>query len=225
MGQRHQIFLAVPEVKYPTLEDGTENQNNKPAKVFGFHHQWLYGWRAITSLYNLCKFVTSLTENKNKEVFSYLATRIQDPCNLLEKVYTLDVEDTYMSNISKLHDGAELNPLESCDNNNGFTLIQITGNPEQPIKYCFFALERMECKFNHKIGEPMNVTEWLQTDYTLAEVQDDPGVIKVMNLFNNSKIAVLTKLEVSKLFPGFIKPNAVAYAESIIEDKGEEIES
>lgn len=128
MGQRHQIYVRLPKVYY-----NKGNHNNRDTKVIGFHHQWLYGWRACRLLSNFLTFM----KNADEYVFND-----QDRLtNIAEKCYSIDVPLAYEHGVHPLS-ADEIYDPRNCDNNNGITVIDLTG--KEP-KYAFLSLHGMEC--------------------------------------------------------------------------------
>lgn len=167
MGQRHQIYVKLPKKYY-----NEENPNNKDSTVIGIHHQWIWGKTALTMLRNFIQFCLNANE------YNPFITRYGDEINLLQALYSLDVQTGYFHSTCPLEDGETEDPRIG-DNNNGITIIDLSDfTPEKArndekkctgiIKYCFLSLGYLECLSDK-----------------LIETKEIEGTIS--DLFNNTK--------------------------------------
>ena len=172
MGQRHQVYVRLPKVYY-----NPDNPNNRGEVTVGIHHQWLWGGTAIRSLKNFLtlissKFKTNYPAHKDTNYFTFE--------NLLSCSYSLDFESGYYHGTCGLQEewvnrdkknkkGQSpecLNPTKG-DNNNGITVVDLTG--EKPT-YCFMAIRPLECIHGDKREAydefyPISVSEWVALHY------------------------------------------------------------
>jgi len=177
MGQRHQIYVKIPKVYY-----NKNNPNNRPSKVIGIHHQWLFGATAMRMLERLFKFISNTTI-KYCELFDSSAERA---AQILATLYSVDHDKGYYHGNCVLEDGETDNPCLG-DNNNGITIIDyskltrdFTGDVKDAIKYCFMSIDHLEClgkslitdKYIAEDGEfevesfvPISAEEWARLHY------------------------------------------------------------
>jgi hypothetical protein len=128
MGQRHQVYVRLPEKFY-----NQGNANNQPEQTIGIHHQWLYGWTAIRLLRNYLTFVSQEGEQHPKSsdpTYAYC---------VLQGSYSCDPDRGYFHGVHKL-DQECLDPRKG-DNNNGITVIDLRG--DKP-KYAFLSVGHLE---------------------------------------------------------------------------------
>ena len=171
MGQRHQIYLRLPAMY------AEDNPNHKPIRVVGIHHQWLWGQTAMKLLVN---FLTFLKKSENQ----YSG---RDVLEILQCAYAIHPETGYFHGICPELDKDEVeNPLNT-DNNNGVTIIDLTG--KKP-KYCFMSLHHLECLDDdvdaEKVPnlEPFDVETYIGLHYkNYAAVKED----KFFKLFSRQQ--------------------------------------
>ena len=155
MGQRHQIYVKLPKKYY-----NKGNCNNKDSRVIGIHSQWLWGKTALELLQNLVVFCL------NTEKYNPFTTHSEEAIDLLQGLYSLNVDKGYFARCHVLKEGTD-NPLLG-DNNNGITIIDLsdftedkTFDGDKPctakIKYCFLSLGFLECLSNKEIKTPNGV--------------------------------------------------------------------
>lgn len=192
MSQRHQVYVRLP---------------NKT--IIGIHHQWLYGQRPLSLLLN---FLTFATAPRAKNTINY------DGQGILNAAYSFDVTDLYYHNVHTLEPKGEIeNPLNG-DNNDGITIIDLTG----PIAtYCFMAINGLEGDNSGKIKNlvPLSAEQYLRAYYPAFETESaDEWGNKVKSFHNRSKklLKGLTKYQVMDLktvqnmFPAMYKKKAKA---------------
>lgn len=138
MGQRHQVYINLPAVNYTTGGYGDKpNPNNRGPKVVGFHHQWLYGWTATRFLARALKYIAA-TDQK----YGPFANTAHDALPALAALYSVEPETGYYHNTHPFDDGdAEVSNPHCGDNNDGITVIDLTG--DKPA-YCFYSLGHTE---------------------------------------------------------------------------------
>jgi hypothetical protein len=225
MGQRHQIYLKLPARFY---YEG--NCNNRPETVIGIHHQWLYGQKAIKLCSNAMKFI------KNQDEYGPLTktSGVSDAMEALSSIYSLDIESGYYHQTHPLwaykddrevigEVGAECKDPRKGDNNDGITIIDLTG--EKP-KYCFMSICHLECAEETreyvKNFIPMSAHDYVKAYYpkyekeTKVKVKGHDGKTKEVDNTEfhaeSKKIVefmaqfeVLTLREVKKIFPAMFK--------------------
>ena len=189
MGQRHQIYVKLPKVDY-----NPNNCNNRPTKVIGIHHQWLFGATAMRMLNLLIKFVL----NSRIEYCELLGSNLKDAVHVLKTLYSVDHDKGYFHRTCVLEDGECKDPRLG-DNNNGITIIDLSkltqdfdGDVKSAIKYCFMSIGHLEClgkslinnKYSKKDPEyknlsPISATEWASLHY--------PDYKKLLNQTNERK--------------------------------------
>lgn len=129
MGQRHQIYLRLPEIFY-----FKGNPNNQPERTIGIHHQWLYG---RTALRLLNQFLTYSQKTAEIELKSWQS----DAMGPLTAAYSFHAATGYSQGVCALEDGECSDPMLGA-NNNGITIIDLCG----PVpRYCFLSLHHLEC--------------------------------------------------------------------------------
>jgi len=142
MGQRHQIYVKLP---------------NK--KIIGLHHQWLFGLRALSQLKNFLTFLDNAVKNNNGDCFDYHAYQVLESC------YAINIVDGYVSRVHLLE---SISPMRE-DNNNGITCIDLS-DIDSPT-YCFASLIGLEClndsitSKDYKNKTPLGYKTWLYLHY------------------------------------------------------------
>lgn len=158
MGQRHQIYVQYrPE---PACPGGEEVEK----KLFGFHHQWLWGYTACRQLSNLLSFYENAKKKGNSGVIGSTFSDRPDAIEVIQAIYSVDISSGYYHRLHRL-DGCE--KPEEGDNNNGITVIDFTG--ERP-RYGFVSLFGLECldtskEKAYKNWVPMGAEEYLSLHY------------------------------------------------------------
>lgn len=188
MGQRHQVYLRVPEKYY---NEG--NPNNMPEHTIGLHHQWLYGYRAVYSLYSYLKWL--LSEPTNKQYLSH------DEHGAFMAAYGFDAETGYYARVHKLTNEEAYDPMMG-DNNNGITIIDITARKAWKPRYCFMFIGPQEtCRVPAPDFKPLSAQEWIEyhypNDWTKDAITDRFG-------FVNKNAEVLTEERVAEIFPAMM---------------------
>jgi hypothetical protein len=150
MGQRHQIFVIA-------------NVNGRYRTLACIHHQWLFGFTAIRRCFQLVEIFNAEVNRMNIRAELERAKRIQwaslphsDKKAVLPFIATCLVVGTALTDRGMV-DNVQLLPIditpEECDNNDGFTIIDITVPAE--TRYAFF--------FDHsgdiELGRDMNIRE------------------------------------------------------------------
>jgi hypothetical protein len=120
--------------------------------TLGIHHQWLWGVTAMARLTNFLRLISKCDD--------YLLTNYVDVIRALQNCYEVDYNTGYTSrtHIMPYDKKGELpeniEDPELGDNNNGITLIDLTGRPddtdadEENIwtpKYSFMSITHLEC--------------------------------------------------------------------------------
>jgi len=185
MGQRHQIYLRIPAVAY-----GKGNPNNRPAMTIGIHHQWLWG---VTAAGRLEKFLKFVKIQAKKSTYSPFGCR-SEAMDILASIYSVDAETGYSHGVYRFDEtnNSVIERPDEADNNNGATLIDLTG--DKP-KYCFISWHHLECldkdvEAKEEADEgsvvknfvPMSVKTWLGLHYSKTDLPkykgyDDPEVV------------------------------------------------
>jgi len=224
MGQRHQVYVRLPKVFY-----NKGNCNNRGEATVGIHHQWLWGATAIRSLKNLLTFV----KNNSQDTYpKHQGTNTVEFERILAAVYSIDIDAGYFSSVYKFQDSyikeqQEQNPNKEVkgqapecedprngDNNNGVTVIDLTGN--KPT-YCFLSIGGLEGL--HKSKEtaydhfyPISASEWIALHYSdswtkekisLADNQDTKEIEKWVKFLESFK--TITPKRLMEIFPSMKK--------------------
>ena len=151
MGQRHQIYIRY--------------KHNSKLETIGFHHQWIWGYAACRQLARVIQFYEAAVAYANRDYMPM--------AQAFEAVYSVDIESGYYSKIHR---------LESCDypenedNNNGITVIDLTG--ERP-RYAFASFVGLECldaskENSYKNWTPISAHEYLTLHYPNYETPERP---------------------------------------------------
>jgi hypothetical protein len=185
MGQRHQIYVRLAD-----------------KSVIGIHHQWLWGITAVCRLANYLNFTMTADEPLNKT----------EALDRLALCYSIDMQTGYYHDVHKLDDEETINP-EKTDNNNGITLIDLSGKTP---KYCFMSLHHLEC-LDKSIAEqceqgeepfknmqPMDVDKWISLHYSKKDFNkfqgtDKPSYKKALKIVKTFK--VMSHKDCQKMFP------------------------
>lgn len=185
MGQRHQAYLRLPAVYY-----NPNNINNKPARNIGLHHQWLYGYSAVNALYRFLAWLKSDTDS-----LKYIS---HDEHGAFEAAYSFDHEIGYYHKVHTLGNEETNNPTLG-DNNNGITVIDVSG--DKPA-YCFASIGYLECLDGDEQPEqykPIDVRTWLKLHYPDWE-RDNPAILKRVR-FIEAQAGLLTAEKLKQVFP------------------------
>jgi len=134
MGQRHQIYVALPAA-------GSGYGSNRSERVIGIHHQWLYGHTAVHMAKRFLTFVDRARETDGR--WHPIVSGFQSPMNILRAIYSSDPDIGYYHDVHDLE--GELGDPRLGDNNDGITVFDLRALPEKrgPISYCFVS-------FGHK---------------------------------------------------------------------------
>ena len=209
MGQRHQIYVRLPKIYY-----NKGNPNNKEARVIGFHHQWLYGWRACRLLSNFLTFITNADEYALKD---------QDRLtNIAEKCYSIDVPLSYDHSVHSLGVEETSDPRKG-DNNNGITVIDLTGAVP---KYAFLSLHGMECggdgfevqhpddpdrsqDVSYKNFSPIDSVHWIRLHYgndwqAKFRMDGKNGLVAYEAVDNLKNYQLISTEELAEIFPKMV---------------------
>jgi hypothetical protein len=173
MGQRHQIYLRLPAKLY---REG--NPNNRSEQTVGLHSQWLFGATAIRCLFN---FLTFAKASMKEETSPLRSGSLQNAQDILEACYTVDIKSGFFQSLYKFPVNKDDPEFESCiddprqaDNNNGITIIDLTG--DKP-RYCFLSIGHLECLHATKKGRehedippyrnfvPISAEQWIALHY------------------------------------------------------------
>lgn len=208
MGQRHQVYLKLPEVYY------NENNPNNTSQVIGIHHQWLFGQRAVLQLLQCLKFIES-----QDEYGPFVGRRYYDTEEALGALYSVNAQDGYFHITHPITKDLEENGNDpgQFDNNDGITIIDVSG---KTVKYCFMSLHHLEGEAADKVENlvPLNAHEYLHAYYPKYKTakgkkkQDKDFYNKSRQAIENLKsFEVLTLKEVKEIFPSLygIKGNVL----------------
>jgi len=204
MGQRHQVYLRLPEVYY-----NPRNPNNKPVTTIGIHHQWLYGQTALIMLKN---FMTFWENTKDDKYSPFVKWRSSDVQGILNGIYSIDYVRGYYHSVHQLEAGCCLDPRLG-DNNDGITIIDVTGeNPE----YCFMAICGLEGDKSCAVKDliPLSAHQYVSayyphylTETTATNFREEVVDLKEFHLETKGLIKtlanykVLTPKQVQDIFP------------------------
>lgn len=146
MGQRHQIYIRLPQVvsKY-------SGEVERKELTIGFHHQWLYGATAIQVLDN---FLTFYSKAKKDKYSPFVSVCGEDVIEVCKTVLSYLPRTGKIENLHSLNDpkgwGYDCtdNP-KNGDNNDGITIIDLTG--PKP-RYSFASIWSTEGKVSLREG-------------------------------------------------------------------------
>lgn len=148
MGQRHQVYVALPPCSlcegkgWRSDGIGTHKKSSagqpecngcagkgwRSGKVIGIHHQWLYGRTALRMLRN---FLVGLERNPSGAgAIEYGAQAF------LNSAYSFDADRGYAHGVHTLEQDQECSDPTRADNNDGITIIDLralTGGSEGSI--------------------------------------------------------------------------------------------
>ncbi len=121
MGQRHQFLL-----KYKDMRD--------EVKIVTFHSQWSYGRMPIFGLSNLVTAIVNSNQDK-KDIEKFGLLNIHYRCyGVVQSLLNINPLYPLCNNLSVYDEDNEYTPMDWCDNNDGYTLIDLTG---LKVKYAF----------------------------------------------------------------------------------------
>lgn len=202
MGQRHQIYLRLPKIYL-----NKDNPNNKPETTIAIHHQWLYGVTALKSLKNFLIFA----EIDLKATYSRLKSSHSDALDILAHAYSFNAEEGYYSKVHKF-DSVEdkqskvkvTDDPTKGDNNNGITIIDLTG--KSPT-YCFLSIRGLETMHDSKQESydnfyPINTKTWVELHYGNGWQGKDKapdGALDTVQFL--SKYKTITPERLKEIFP------------------------
>lgn len=209
MGQRHQVYLRTSPKFY-----NANNPNNRDAKTYGIHHQWLYGHTAIRLLHNFLQYASIDLSNK-----SY--SSLNDPdraLQILVHAYSFDPSIAYYHSVHDITDETANDPRNG-DNNNGITVIDFE---DGKLKYCFLSVGHLECMHNsvydpyyeesgegktltYKNFEPIDVNHWINLHYGVDWNNGDADSLEIQKLIDFvSKFEVLSVKRLAEIFPDMV---------------------
>jgi hypothetical protein len=149
MGQRHQIYVKMPE----TLG------------IAGFHHQWLYGMTAVESLARVVKFYEAQSKyGPLKKCVGYGLSRQSE---VIGAIYSTDVKTGYwhplynfLSEIENGETPSEILDPRNGDNNDGITIIDVS---QGDLRCCFMNVGHLEGEAGDKVKKlvPISAREYL----------------------------------------------------------------
>ncbi len=135
MGQRHQIYIRLPQIHY---SEG--NPNNRKPKTIGFHHQWLYGATALEVLDN---FLTVYARHLD-DPYACLGTKgnQDEAARFIRHVLSVLPGTGRFERVSDISDTQAVQNPHYGDNNDGITIIDLEtiGEP----RYAFGSLGSTE---------------------------------------------------------------------------------
>jgi len=155
MGQRHQVYLRLPEVYY-----NPRNPNNRHATTIGIHHQWLFGQTALMLLVNFMTFWEGTKANADSPFVGWHRSNVQA---ILNGIYSIDYMRGYYQSVQELDPECCLDPRFD-DNDDGITIIDVTG--ETP-EYCFMAICGLDgdSSFTVKNFTPLSAHQYVVAYY------------------------------------------------------------
>ncbi len=209
MGQRHQVFLIVPNPVTNWKKSGISKElkaefGTERTTVLAFHHQWLYGASAVTNCHNVLSWLEKNAqgpEYKNIVISnSYIDLDYQQLWINLMSIFREPIIKKYGRSYSCEH-FIYLNKEEPVmrtnytvgDNNDGITIIDCINR-----KYCFMNIFEQE-KGNTSVSGLPQKTPSTAGDYFSAYYPDKPkeknAIDKRFNQYN-----LLTIEEISTHF-------------------------
>lgn len=141
MGERHQIYLKLPDVYY-----NENNPNNHKGEVIGIHHQWLWGATLCKLLAQFCTYVEKARVSEGAYMtkdtgMPYAFSQSFEAIEVLSALFSVHAETGYYHGVHKLEEDDCKNPLNG-DNNTGITIIDCS---KGELKFCFMSLHGLEC--------------------------------------------------------------------------------
>lgn len=200
MGQRHQIYIQLPAKFY---FEG--NPNNKPARVIGLHHQWLYGHSALSSLQRLLTFISKQGD------YGPIGRGQGEEIEVIKAIYACDWTSGYFHGVHDISDETSCIDPREGDNNDGITIVDLSGKAP---KYCFMSVHHLEGRHGDKtpVLKPLSAKQYLAAYYSKSDIEefdqeDQSKVEELLSFFNFEK--VLTTAQVRKIFPAMYQAHIV----------------
>lgn len=210
MGQRHQLYFRVKKQTGIPPEEET--------KVFGYHHQWLWGVEALNTLTRVLKAYEASNQyhplKSNHLGFEYV-----NGC--LEALISSDYQTGYYHEVWAFQgqkDPKHNEPTCILDprkghNNNGITIVDFA---DKYPKYCFMSIGHLECLkegARYKNFEPISAAQWFSLHYDLEKLQYDghknatflKRALEYVSYLDTADI--LTLEEVKEIFPAMFEDN------------------
>ena len=212
MGQRHQIYLALPPCslcegtgkRLDGMEvrggcNGCGGKGWMHGKVVGVHHQWLYGHTAIKQLGRALSFIKADMAMKSS---GKLSSGYVDPVGILKGIYSCIPEEGYFHEVHPLEDECE-DPRRG-DNNDGITILDARGIRDGRLGYAMMALEDGN-EGKEKLPEfvPVDACAYVNSYYP-REKRDMNLVKLIAPLLKNvldSGATLLSAKDVGEIFP------------------------
>lgn len=180
MGQRHQIYLALPfAVKLP---------NGNLSNVIGLHNQWLYGQTALEQLLNALSF----TANQDEYGPFKNTTFVDEAIEAFRAIYSTNVNGYYHYHhiLSE-----ECSNPDLGDNNDGITIID--ARDKDQLKYCFMWLDYSDYGDKVTSYKPLPAHEYIKTYYGdewfYAELKQKKEELDKTDLSRDEKATAIKK--------------------------------
>jgi hypothetical protein len=211
MGQRHQYIVILPKLFY-----NKGNVNNKPKRAFVVHHQWLYGYSAISTLDRVLRFAAHMIKDGETDyTFGRDTAQGDSAAYAIESLMSTDVETGYFHKVHIYEDDgkieyyspSKLHP-DMFDNNDGITVIEFEKNKAKP-KVCFITPNHLEGPhWSEEDGRgPWTPNRYLQFYYSTTDRQEwskeDREKVAETIIRINSNSRVMSESYVNKLLPKF----------------------
>jgi hypothetical protein len=241
MGQRHQIYLRLPEIYY-----NPRNANNRKERTVGCHHQWLYGNTAIRQLSQFLKF----SVNNLQDDYNVFSRNSDEALNALTACYSINIETGYYHGVWGFNNkddkdyGGECEDPRKGDNNNGITIIDIASAmtlnkskklgvssmytiDHSKIGYCFLSIGHLECldetkKKAYVNFSPIDAIEWIKLHYGddwELKFKKDNGYQSIQAVEDIQKtFKLITPKRLAQIFPKLkvdLKEGEKAYKEML----------
>ena len=179
MGQRHQVYLCV-----------NDDENKKT--VVGIHHQWLYGYTAISRIERMVKFL-EVQSTPDSRAFNNHSLEI------LRGMYSLVPEEGYFHEVSFLD--RECEDPRRGDNNDGITIFDFR-NLKTP-KYCLMSIRHLGGEADSPEAlVPLSAEQYFNIYYPKFPETDKEQVKQIKSTLKYlSKIPVMTIEACKEIFP------------------------
>jgi hypothetical protein len=207
MGQRHQVYVALPP-GHPHVRDGKR-------KNIGVHHQWLYGHTAARLCRNFLTFV--LKAKKEAGHYHPFENGYESAEEMLKAIYSCDPEFGYYHSAHILDAGEPEDPMRG-DNNDGITVFDLRRIHEKRgnVSYCFVWLYESDDDAKLPAFVPLSARQYVRGYYPDVVSETRPRSTRMVPLLPNGEqndpeirvravektgVSVITPEELAGIFP------------------------
>lgn len=221
MGQRHQIYVALP-YQFKQWKDWKEKEK-VDGHVIALHHQWLYGVSAGQQLLQFLQFAKAGVDNDDMYRIFGPKGYHNDAQQVAAMLYSLTLSEGYYHYVSVESKKLADNPLFG-DNNDGITVIDL--RDEQP-RYAMMFIGARATEAPQFVA--LNGLQYMETYYGDQKLLEPDGYFvtheeklramqkKMTTVWEKLQhFDTLTTEEVMRLFPTMAKEikNSVAKSNS-----------